>query len=180
MKNQAIQIKVAESEEEVRAALKLRYEVFIEEIGLKSPDEFSEPEEKNGYDREAAHIIAIYNGETVATLRLIKVDAQNAFQGAFKLPFEFDFGKTLEISRLAVKKNQRKRRDFFPQIVKFAHYYARERGYDFLCGAMRKELMDFFNKKKWEFRFQSAPFFYQKYQTVAFISPILESNLRKF
>ncbi|MEK7520639.1 MAG: GNAT family N-acyltransferase [Patescibacteria group bacterium] len=180
MKSDEVEIKVAESEEEIHAALRLRYEVFIEEIGFKSPAEFSKPEEKNGRDHSATHIIAVQNGEVVATLRLIKVDAQTAFQGAFNLPFEFDFSKALEISRLAVKKNKRGRRDLFPKIVKFAHYYARERGYDFLCGVMRKGLMDFFNRKKWEFRFQSAPFSCQKYPTVAFILPILESNLQKF
>ncbi|MBI5147547.1 MAG: GNAT family N-acetyltransferase [Parcubacteria group bacterium] len=174
-----IEIKIADSEKEIRGAFRLRYEVFIQECKLRPAENFQIPEEKNGHDEKAAHIIAVADGEVIAALRLIEVDAKTAFQGAFRYSDAFDFSQALGFSRLAIRKDYRSRYDIFPEMVIYAHRYAAERGFRFFCGIMRKKLMDLFRRKEWDFYFQSEPFRHDDHPTVAFILPISQDNLRK-
>jgi predicted GNAT family N-acyltransferase len=72
-------------EEEMRAALALRHEVFCVEQGVP------EHEELDGRDHEGLHLVAVANGELLGTCRLLLV------------------GPTAQFSRLAVKPSARRR-----------------------------------------------------------------------
>jgi predicted GNAT family N-acyltransferase len=72
-------------EDEMRAALALRHEVFCVEQGVP------EHEELDGRDQEGLHLVAVANGELLGTCRLLLV------------------GPTAQFSRLAVKPSARRR-----------------------------------------------------------------------
>jgi predicted GNAT family N-acyltransferase len=69
---------------ELDAALVLRHDVFCVEQGVPAN------EERDGRDRGALHLIAVQDGELVATCRLVFV------------------GTTVQFSRLAVKRSARR------------------------------------------------------------------------
>jgi predicted GNAT family N-acyltransferase len=71
--------------EEMREALALRHEVFCVEQGVP------QHEELDGRDREGMHLVAVADGEMLATCRLLFV------------------GPTVQFSRLAVKQSARRR-----------------------------------------------------------------------
>jgi predicted GNAT family N-acyltransferase len=72
-------------EQEMRAALALRHEVFCLEQGVP------EYEELDGRDREGIHLVAIADGQLIGTCRLLQV------------------GPTVQFSRLAVRADSRRR-----------------------------------------------------------------------
>lgn len=72
-------------ERELAAALALRYEVFCLEQGVPAR------EERDGRDHTGLHLVAVMDGEIVATCRLVFV------------------GQTVQFSRLAVKRTARRR-----------------------------------------------------------------------
>ena len=71
-------------ESEMQAALKLRHEVFCVEQGVP------EREELDGRDGDGVHLVAISDGEVLATCRLLFV------------------GPTVQFSRLAVRQTARR------------------------------------------------------------------------
>jgi ElaA protein len=73
------------SQEEMRDALALRYEVFCVEQGVP------QHEELDGRDDDGLHLVAVADGEVLATCRLLFV------------------GPTAQFSRLAVKRSARRR-----------------------------------------------------------------------
>jgi predicted GNAT family N-acyltransferase len=73
------------SQEEMRDALALRYEVFCVEQGVP------QHEELDGRDDEGLHLVAVADGELLATCRLLFV------------------GPTAQFSRLAVRRSARRR-----------------------------------------------------------------------
>src|ERR1039458_429896 len=70
---------------EMDAALELRHEVFCEEQGVPKHEEL------DGRDHEALHLVAVGEGELLATCRLLFV------------------GPTVQFSRLAVRASARRR-----------------------------------------------------------------------
>jgi predicted GNAT family N-acyltransferase len=72
-------------EAEMKAALELRHEVFCVEQGVP------EREELDGRDGDGVHLVAVSNGEVLATCRLLFV------------------GPTVQFSRLAVRQSARRR-----------------------------------------------------------------------
>ncbi len=78
------EIRRLRTEAEFEAALALRHEVFCIEQGVPAN------EERDGRDRGGLHLIAIQDGELVATCRLVFV------------------GTTVQFSRLAVKRSARR------------------------------------------------------------------------
>jgi predicted GNAT family N-acyltransferase len=78
------EIRRLRTNDELEAALALRYEVFCVEQGVP-PNE-----ERDGRDRNGLHLIAVQDGEVVATCRLVFV------------------GATVQFSRLAVKRSARR------------------------------------------------------------------------
>jgi predicted GNAT family N-acyltransferase len=79
------QVRRAQGEDELRAALALRHEVFCVEQGVP------EREEVDGRDPEGIHLVAVADGELLATCRLVVV------------------GRTVQFSRLAVRSASRRR-----------------------------------------------------------------------
>lgn len=80
----AYEIRRARGQEEMRAAVRLRYDVFCAEQGVP------EQEELDGRDSEAIHLVAMSNGELLGTCRVLMV------------------GSTAQFSRLAVRASARR------------------------------------------------------------------------
>jgi predicted GNAT family N-acyltransferase len=78
------EIRRLRTEGEYEAALALRYEVFCVEQGVPAN------EERDGRDRSGLHLVALREGEVVATCRLVFV------------------GSTVQFSRLAVSRSARR------------------------------------------------------------------------
>ncbi|MGH2915613.1 MAG: GNAT family N-acetyltransferase [Solirubrobacteraceae bacterium] len=81
----AYEIRRARGENELEAALALRYEVFCEEQGVPTS------EERDGRDGDGVHLVAVAAGRLLATCRLLLV------------------GPTVQFSRLAVRPDERRR-----------------------------------------------------------------------
>ena len=79
------EVRRARDQRELTDALKLRYDVFCVEQGVP------EREELDGRDNEGIHLVAVEDGEVVATCRLLVV------------------GRTVQFSRLAVRPSARRR-----------------------------------------------------------------------
>ena len=88
---------------EFEAALALRYDVFCVEQGVPAN------EERDGRDRSGLHLIALQDGEVVATCRLVFV------------------GPTVQFSRLAVRRSAR-RRGIAAALLRATDAEARARG----------------------------------------------------
>ena len=80
----AYEIRRTQTREELAAAMALRYEVFCREQGVPRH------EERDGRDHDALHLIAVRDGELLATCRLVFV------------------GTTVQFSRLAVAESARR------------------------------------------------------------------------
>jgi predicted GNAT family N-acyltransferase len=79
------EVRRTRDQRELAAALKLRHDVFCGEQGVP------EREELDGRDHEGIHLVAVEDGEVVATCRLVMV------------------GRTAQFSRLAVRPSARRR-----------------------------------------------------------------------
>jgi predicted GNAT family N-acyltransferase len=79
------EVRRARDQRELAEALKLRHDVFCVEQGVP------EREELDGRDHEGIHLVAVEDGEVVATCRLLVV------------------GRTVQFSRLAVRPSARRR-----------------------------------------------------------------------
>jgi predicted GNAT family N-acyltransferase len=80
----AYEVRRVRGEEEMKAALALRHEVFCVEQGVPMHEEL------DGRDGEGLHLVAVSNGELLATCRLLFV------------------GPTVQFSRLAVRRSARR------------------------------------------------------------------------
>jgi predicted GNAT family N-acyltransferase len=80
------EIRRARTREELAAALEIRHEVFCVEQGVPERDEL------DGRDHEGIHLVAVRDGEVVATCRIVLV------------------GTTAQFSRLAVRRSGRRQR----------------------------------------------------------------------
>ena len=78
------EIRRAQSRQELEAALELRHDVFCVEQGVPERDEL------DGRDHEGIHLVAVRDGEMLATCRILLV------------------GSTAQFSRLAVKMSARR------------------------------------------------------------------------
>jgi predicted GNAT family N-acyltransferase len=81
----AHEVRRARGDEELEAALQLRYEVFCLEQGVPRREEL------DGRDPEGIHLVALADGDVVGTCRLVMV------------------GATAQLSRLAVRRSARRR-----------------------------------------------------------------------
>jgi predicted GNAT family N-acyltransferase len=98
------EVRELRTQQELEAALQIRYEVFCLEQGVPRN------EERDGRDRGGAlHLIALIDAQIVATCRLVFV------------------GSTVQFSRLAVRRSAR-RRGIATELLKMAAAEARARG----------------------------------------------------
>lgn len=169
-------IKVARSNAELEASLRIRERVFLEESGLPLSDDKDEYDERP----ETVHFLVEEDGEAMGTFRLLRIpDNAHGFRGLYTLPYAFDFTKSLELSRVAIVP-ERRRTGLFMLIVKYVNLFAKANGYPYICGTFREELMRFFLKQDWQFDFVSECFmYYDKWRIVAFVSPV-EKNIKRF
>jgi len=79
------EVRRVQGEEEMAAALALRHDVFCVEQGVPMREEL------DGRDGEGVHLVAVSNGDLLATCRLLFV------------------GPTVQFSRLAVRESARRR-----------------------------------------------------------------------
>jgi predicted GNAT family N-acyltransferase len=98
-----VEVRRHQGDQEMTDLLALRHEVFCVEQGV------SEREELDGRDGDGVHLVAVANGEVLATCRLLFV------------------GPTVQFSRLAVRRDAR-RRGIASQLLGLADDETRARG----------------------------------------------------
>ncbi|MFA6280105.1 MAG: GNAT family N-acyltransferase [Bdellovibrionales bacterium] len=115
----SLQVRMAESPQEIIAAQKLRYQVFFEEMGARpSPEVEAQRRDFDAMDDYCEHLLVIDNAleaerKVVGTYRLIRREAA-AKNGAFYSASEFDItpllnyeGEILELGRSCIHKDYR-------------------------------------------------------------------------
>ncbi len=76
-------VKVAETEDERRAAFDLRIQVFVNEQGVPAEEEL------DAADETATHAVALLNGEVVGTGRMVAVEPRSARIGRMAVRYEW-------------------------------------------------------------------------------------------
>lgn len=115
----SLQVRLAESPQEVIAAQKLRYQIFFEEMGARpDPEVAAQKRDFDAMDDCCEHLLVIDNAleesqKVVGTYRLIRREAA-AKNGAFYSSSEFDIspllnydGEILELGRSCIHKDYR-------------------------------------------------------------------------
>ena len=116
-----IEVRLARTEAEVEASLKLRYDIFYQENGAKKPENLQDELDKDRYDDIAEHLIVIDksiekgSGGIVGTYRLLPQDIALK-EGGFYTSGEYDITpllnsgtRTLELGRSCVLPEYRTR-----------------------------------------------------------------------
>lgn len=96
----ALEVRLARSSDEIRAAQEVRFKVFFEELGATAPaNQANKTVDSDGFDDVCDHLIVIDNSlpdsehrRIVGTYRLLRQD-QAAFGGGFYSEGEFELGK---------------------------------------------------------------------------------------
>ncbi|MGE5279932.1 MAG: GNAT family N-acetyltransferase [Deltaproteobacteria bacterium] len=110
------EIKLAANDEEVRSAQRLRYQVFVEEMGCRVPAAGRENLDADPFDPLCDHIIIVdkSSGLTIGTYRLLRRSRLRP-RGRFYAESEFDIsairalpGELLELGRSCVHKDYRR------------------------------------------------------------------------
>ena len=138
-------IKLAEGADEVRSAQRLRYQVFVEEMGCRLPASHDEGLDVDPFDPLCDHIIIIdkRTNETIGTYRLLRRSRLGA-QGRFYAEGEFDIasiralpGEILELGRSCVHKDYRRQAILNSLWVQIAAYIKEHRvTYLFGCSSV--------------------------------------------
>ncbi len=111
------EIKLAENSEEVRSAQRLRYQVFVEEMGCRLSCVHDEGIDVDPFDALCDHIIVVdrQTGATIGTYRLLRRSRLGP-QGRFYAEGEFDIasirrlpGEVLELGRSCVHRDYRRK-----------------------------------------------------------------------
>lgn len=112
----SVEVRLAAGPHEVRAAQRLRYRVFYDEMGARpDADALASGLDVDRFDSVCDHLLAIVGGEVVGTYRLIRRQAAAA-AGGFYSADEFDInrlvrqpGEILELGRSCVAARWRSR-----------------------------------------------------------------------
>ncbi len=122
-------IKIADTEDYVEAALRLRYEVFKEE--LERNFKFEAGKDKDEYDDQSHHLIVVENDTdaVVGTYRLQTYEQAKQGNGFVsgkrfhldQLPFEI-LNESVEVGRACIRKEHRSGRVLFMLWKGFANY----------------------------------------------------------
>lgn len=124
-----VQVKQAQTQQELEQCLDLRYRVFVEEMQITRLQ--SHNQEQDRYDKHAIHFLLTVNGKPVGTNRLIP------YQEKVGLPIETQWnikqlsrGKVAEVSQFCILKPYRsiKNYTYLSQILLM---YALRHNYDF-------------------------------------------------
>lgn len=151
-------IKLAVGENEMNQVYSIRENIYIQENGLNLKTGY------NNYDFESFHFLVFKDGESVGTMRLIKIpDKDWSFQGLyFPPPNTFlhfsDLRNFLEISRFGFLKKHRGSRTDLLRLLYVAHLYADFQEYSGFCGIMRIQLFNYLERMGIVFYFIGQPF----------------------
>lgn len=103
-------IKIADTRNEIKQAFRVRYEVFCLEMEFDDPSEFPDGMERDAFDNRAQHIVAIMDGQVVATARVVYYEESQPFyseQLGIKIPEKLPRHLLAEASRGAILKQYR-------------------------------------------------------------------------
>lgn len=140
--------RLAESEREIEESLRLRYRVFVEEMGAQIDDPGSGLE-RDAYDRHCHHLLVrdTIDGRLVASTRILTQE-RAAFAGGFYSAGEFDLdavlaapGRFMEIGRTCVHRDFR-RGAVIAILWSGVSQFIRHGGYRHLIGCASIELAD--------------------------------------
>lgn len=124
-RDKAIKVKRIDNEADLRNALALRYEVFVEEQGVDQKEEYDEYDILNRND--VIHVQATQESNTIGTLRLILDD------------------KTLKIGRVCVGKSARNQK-IGTKLIHYALRYAENNGYREVILGSQLTAQEFYRK----------------------------------
>lgn len=119
----AVRCKLAETEEEMEKAYAVRQEIFVEEQKLFAGSDRDE------FDSRAIHIIALFSGEVIGTVRVYEREEGVWFGSrlAVRKPFRGRVGKILmEEAKEVVEKMKAKRFMAYVQLPNI-HFFRRHR-----------------------------------------------------
>lgn len=109
--------RLVESQEHIRQVYRLRYQVYCNECGFITKEEYPEEMERDKYDSYALHFVAEDPQGIIGTARLV-LDNPHGFPFEERCSDNLNFDVTTvdrrqlaEISRLIISKNYRRRRD---------------------------------------------------------------------
>lgn len=112
--NARFDVDLARNPDEIEACQRLRYQIFVEEMGA-SPDTAIEGIERDAFDEHCHHLFVRdrSSGRVVATTRIL-TDTQSRLAGGFYSEGEFDLstvrslpGRMMEIGRTCVRADHR-------------------------------------------------------------------------
>ena len=112
MDSHLYETRLAQGEADIRAAQRLRYQVFVEEMGAKASDaDHAERLERDRFDPYFDHLLLLYEGQAVGAYRLMRDDMATKGIGFYGAS-EFDLSKlngrrALELGRSCVAKDHR-------------------------------------------------------------------------
>lgn len=112
MDNSLFKVRLARDEVDIRAAQRLRYEVFVEEMGAEtSAANRQERVERDRFDPFFDHLLLLYQDQVVGVYRLMRHDMASAGIGFYSAK-EYDLRKlegrrALELGRSCVAKDFR-------------------------------------------------------------------------
>lgn len=145
-------VRLAQSDDEIRSAQKLRYEVLFRESGGKiTPEMLNTEREEDEWDEIAYHVVVVdtrADNRVVGTVRLVSSTALHEGQEfytehAFKLDgLRTSYGKILELSRACVSPDGRGGA-ILMLIWKFTMQFIDHNGYEVLFGCASFKGVDY-------------------------------------
>lgn len=112
MDNSQFEVRLARNEADILAAQRLRYQVFVEEMGAEASEaDHAERLERDRFDAYFDHLLLLYQGEVVGAYRLMRDDMARegiGFYGAAEYDFDKLTGhRAVELGRSCVAKDYR-------------------------------------------------------------------------
>ena len=168
-------VRLANSEEEIRSAQNLRYEVLFRESGGKiTPEMLNTEREEDEWDGVAYHVVVVdtkADNQVVGTLRLVSSEALSEDQ-SFYTEHAFDlsglrqnYGKIMELSRACVSPHGRGGA-ILMLIWKFTMQFIEQNGYDVLFGCAS------FKGTDYESHTEILSYLYEKHLATEKLMPI--------
>ena len=104
------------SEDLLKEIYKIRYEVYCEECGFLPPSDYPDGMEIDSYDKHSIHFAAFADGNIIGTSRLVKNSTLGYPLNEHCIGLSIDESKLpkeglVEVSRLALRKSFRRRRE---------------------------------------------------------------------
>lgn len=130
MKNEII-CRLAESQEDKDNIFKLRFKGYCMELGWLNPRNYPNEKESDEWENDSYNFLAIEDGETIGTMRLILFSGDQFYTKQFvAFPKEIPQNLCLEVSRLYVTPSKRgNQAKVMFSLVKIAKEYSLKKGF---------------------------------------------------